>query len=403
MKKDLLISLAQRHSTPFYAYDLSAVATRVNALRAELPVQARLFQSFKANPLPALAREVRVNGGRAEITSEGELRAAQEAGFTGDELLYGGPAKTEAEIAAALKAGVRWFSCESWVDASRVSFEALNARIEAQVLLRVNPAEAPSAGLAMTGVESQFGFDEEMLLTTARPDLGGIALRGVHVYFGSQIASREALVENTRRALGAAERVSTKLGFQCDVVNAGGGFPWPYGNDGTTPDLAGMRADLEELWQACPFNGQAELWFESGRHLVASSGTLVARVMDVKQSRTKCYIVLDTGIHHLGGMSGLGRLPRGGMTFYNLTRGVTGDAMTCDVVGPLCSPLDSLARGILLHETRPDDLIAIPNVGAYGLTASLIGFLSHSAPVEIAYRGSEIVSVLRLHTGHGTD
>lgn len=403
MNQDFLFSLAQQHGTPLYAYDLDAVGCRVKALRTELPAHARLYQSFKANPLPALAREVRAHGGRAEVTSEGELRAAQEAGFTADELLFGGPAKTEAEIAAALRAGVRWFSCESWVDARRVSAGAVHAQLEAQVLLRVNPAEAPSAGLAMTGVESQFGFDEEALLAAAPPALSGIVLRGVHVYFGSQIASREALVENTRRAVRAAERVSTKLGFCCDVVNAGGGFPWPYGNDGAQTDLTGMRAELDAVWLASPFSAHAELWFESGRYLVASSGTLVTRVMDVKISRTKRYVVLDTGIHHLGGMSGLGRLPRGGMAFHNLTRGAAGDVALCDVVGPLCSPLDSFARGITLHETRPDDLLAIPNVGAYGLTASLVGFLSHEAPVEIAHRGAEIVNVLRLRTGHVTD
>lgn len=400
MNQERLKSLAEQFGTPLYAYDLASVEERASTLRASLPDEAHLYFSFKANPLPALARELRRNGCRAEVTSTGELQAAREAGFRGEEMLFGGPGKTEREISAALQAGIRWFSCESWTDLARIAEGAKSAGCDVQLLLRVNPTEPPAAGLAMTGVESQFGLDEDVWCADVPSLPERIHIRGVHVYFGTQVTSMEALVQNTTRAIGAAQRISERLRFRCDVVNAGGGFPWPYGTDHTPPDLRGMREAISEVWAASPLSQGGQLWFESGRHLVASSGALVARVLDVKPSRTKRFVVLDTGIHHLGGMSGLGRIPRAALTFCNLTRPGTDETAVTDVVGPLCSPLDSLARGIHLSDTKTGDLLAIPNVGAYALTASLIGFLNHPAPLEVAFRDGNIMEVWRWDTGH---
>jgi diaminopimelate decarboxylase len=394
--------LAAEYATPFYAYDLAKVEERTKELYAALPEGARLYHSFKANPLPCLAEEIRKGGAQAEITSEGELKAAIEADHDLGQALYGGPGKTAAEIKIAVAAGVRWFSCESWLDLKRLSEAAETVGVELQILLRVNPAEAPNARLAMTGVESQFGFDETLFQVAdaaVKVRQPGICLRGVHVYFGTQVASVEALRDNTRRALETACRLEEALDFQCTVVNAGGGFPWPYANHASYPDLSGLREALTGVWEASPLRGKAELWFEAGRYLCAGAGSLVTRVLDVKLSRTRTFVVLDTGIHHLGGMAGLGRIPRGAVAFQNLSR-QGGEEMTADIVGPLCTPLDSLARGVKLPAVEPGDLLAVPNVGAYGLTASLIGFLSHTAPVEISYREEEVMQVSCWRTGH---
>jgi len=402
METSFAEDIASRYGTPFYAYDLKAVQKRTEELRTALPAGARLLHSFKANPLPAIGEQIRLGGGMAEITSEGELTAARLAGHDLREALYGGPGKTPAEITTAIQAGVRWFSCESWADLGRLSRAAVAQETDLQVLLRVNPAEAPNARLAMTGVESQFGFDEALLLDPSAPSnlrLPGIRLRGVHVYFGTQVASIEALTDNTRRALETAARLETALGFGCSVVNAGGGFPWPYANHAPVLDLRELSPALTAVWQASRLHETAELWFEAGRYLCASSGTLVTRVLDVKSSRTRTFVVLDTGIHHLGGMAGLGRIPRSAATFQNLSR-TSETEITADVVGPLCTPLDSLARGTKMPLVEAGDLLAVPNVGAYGLTASLVGFLSHPAPAEISYRDGEVVQVSQWRTGH---
>ncbi len=405
MDANLAHVLASRYGTPQYAYDLTAVQARASELFSALPDGAELYFSLKSNPLPALARRLGQAGCRAEITSTGELAAALEAGFAGERMLFGGPGKTERELQAALSAGIRIFSCESFRDLLALSTACGHLGCEAGVLLRVNPAEAPEARLAMTGVESQFGFAESLLLdpeVRARVLLPNLQFKGVHIYFGTQVAGVDALVTNTRRALECAQRIEVALGVECQVVNAGGGFSWPYANDQVPQTLMGLKERLTELWQNSALAARgAAIWFESGRFLCAGSGWLLARVLEVKTFPSRSFVILDTGIHHLGGMAGLGRLPRSALKLVNFSSVVQhGSSLIADVVGPLCTPLDSLARGIHIPHVLPGDLVGIPNVGAYGVTASLLGFLSHPPPVEIAHEGGQVVEVWRLRHGH---
>ena len=398
IEPDFAQSLLRTYGSPLYAYDLDEVARRAQTLRAVLPAGATVLYSLKANPLPALVRAVKEQGCGAEVSSDGELHAALEGGADPAGLLYGGPGKTSAEVTAAVAAGVRYFSCESWLDVGRVDAVARDAGVRVQVLLRINPSVPPQARLAMTGVASQFGFEEEALVRASVPDLRATDLVGVHVYYGTQMTA-DTLVATTASAFEAAERVAATLGFTCRIVDAGGGFPWPYANAGTGPDLGFLKEPFAELASRHPLARSSALWFESGRYLSAASGTLLATVVDVKESKGKQFVVLDTGINHLGGMSGLGRIARTSITVIALAGGAETTA-TVDVVGPLCSPLDSLGRGIAVPSLRPGDAVAIPNVGAYGLSASLIGFLSHRPPTEVAFRGGRVAAAARLRSGH---
>jgi diaminopimelate decarboxylase len=404
MNVELLERLARSHDTPFYAYDLDQVRRRADELLAVLPARAALFYSFKSNPLPSIARVLAKRGCRADITSVGELEAARGAGFDLGQALIGGPGLADADIRAALEAGVRTFSCESYTILERLAAAARTLAVRPTVLLRVNPAEPPKAKLAMTGVSSQFGLDEDALVARGAESLApyreALDIVGVHVYFGTQMGGPAALAACTSAALDAALRVSTALKFTLRIVNVGGGFPWPYAVDEAPVDLAPLREMLEGVVAERRWVEQCAIWFESGRYLSASSGTLVARVLDEKVSRGRRYVILDTGIHHLGGMSGLGRIPRQTITLRPVAQAQAEPASAADIAGPLCSPLDCVARGIAMPSVRPGDLVAVPNVGAYGLTASLTAFLSRPTPLEIAYDSEGVVAVERLNWGH---
>jgi diaminopimelate decarboxylase len=398
IRSDVAQSLLRTYGSPLYAYDLDAVDTRARTLHATLPEGATVFYSLKANPLPALVQAVREQGCGTEISSLGELGVITALGLDRAKTLYGGPGKSIAEMVAALAAGLRQFSCESWVDVRRLDDVARQAGVRVDALLRINPAEPPKARMAMTGVPSQFGFEEIDLLNGTVPELHAVDLVGVHVYYGTQIDA-ETLPATTANALEAAERVSSRLGFACRIVDAGGGFPWPYASAGAGPDLNAAKAGYAALAAQYPLARTCALWFESGRYLSAASGTLLATVLDVKASKGRTFVVLDTGINHLGGMSGLGRILRTAITLYAIGRDAP-PTESIDVVGPLCSPLDYHGRGVTAPPLRPGDAVAIPNVGAYGLTASLIGFLGHPAPVEVAFRGDRVIAAHRFRSGH---
>ena len=118
--------------------------------------------------------------------------------------------------------------------------------------------------------------------------------------------------------------------------------------------------------------------------------------MEVKESKDRKFLILDTGIHHLGGMSGLGRIPRFSIDLEVPPARRENEGIQVEVVGQLCTPLDCIGRRIKLPQVEPGDLVAVPNTGAYGPTASVLGFLSRPTPVEILHREGEILATNRL-------
>lgn len=385
--------LADRFGTPLYVYDLDQVDLALAALRSALPAPSVVYYSLKANPHPALARTLRHGGARAEVSSPGELAAAMAAGFTGTECLYTGPGKTRAEIALALQHGVRRFSAESIIDLDRIASLAAERGVVADCLLRVNTAETVgNSGLRMGGAATQFGIDESSLLAGA-DQLGsreGARLIGVHLFPGSNARDESSLIEALQASALTTARIRRETGLPVTVVNLGGGFAAPYGVPGELPLYPRLRASLQATldehlpgWRT----GEVEIAFESGRYLVSPAGRLVTTVLDVKVSRGRTFVVADSGINHLGGLSGLGRTLPPEMTPVG-----AGDGPPGALVGPLCTPVDVLARGVGLGHLAPGARVEIPNVGAYGLTASLLGFLSRPAPIEVTLRGGRVVT-----------
>src|SRR5204862_140532 len=132
--------------------------------------------------------------------------------------------------------------------------------------------------------------------------------------------------------------------------------------------------------EATRYRPDANLWFESGRYLVASSGTLLSTVLDVKVWNEKTHIILDTGMIHLGGMAGLGRIYRAVASIEPLVERDGAAIQSADVVGPTDYALDYVTREASVPPLKPGDTGAIPNVGAYGLTASLVAFTGSQPP-----------------------
>ncbi|WIG95677.1 hypothetical protein [Myxococcus sp. SDU36] len=393
----------ETYGSPLYVYDLGEVELRARELLAVLPAGSRLLFSLKANPLPAIAARLCQLGCDAEVSSPGELAVALSVGFPAERVLYTGPGKSAEEVHRALGAGVTGFSAESWLDLERIDRAARAARVRARVLLRVNPNAPPVARLAMSGVSSQFGFDEtELVEGRARlASLDGVELMGLHIYQGTQLADAQALLAAVQQALEVGEALCGALEMPFQVVDVGGGFPWPFATPGVGLEAAALQGPLALLAARRQRTASSALWFESGRWLCASSGALWTTVVDVKRSKGKQYVVLDSGIHHLGGMSGLGRVPLVGMGVARAGAETEPGALEeVNVVGPLCTPLDCFARNLKLPSLRPGDHVFIPNVGAYGLTASLTGFLSRPPPVEVAHRDGVVLSVSRLRWGH---
>ncbi|MBF9128545.1 acyl-CoA dehydrogenase family protein [Plantactinospora sp. S1510] len=377
-----------------YVYDLDDVLAAAGELRSAVPSGSQLYYSLKANPHPAVAGVLAECGFRAEVSSVGELDQARRAGFSAAEAIFTGPGKTEQDLRSAITRGVRTFSCESVNDLRRLEGQAFQAGEPPRVLLRINGLDTGNAsGLRMANTSSQFGLtpdDIERALAQART----VRVVGMHFYTISNAQDAQALVNEHLFNLGAAHRLAGEFGIPLDLLDLGGGFASPYARPGSRPDYRALRPAVEAEAARLGLTGTT-LAFESGRFLVGGSGSLLTEVVDVKQSRSKTYVVLASGINHLGGMSGLRRLPPASAVFENLTP-PQGEPEPVTLVGPLCTPVDILSAQSAMPRPRIGDVLRVPNVGAYGLTASLVGFLGHDAPTEVAMRAGEVVTVGRL-------
>jgi diaminopimelate decarboxylase len=376
--------------TPVYLYDLARVRANADRLRAVLPQPSRLYYSLKANSHPALLVELRRRGCLPEVCSPGELAAALASGWSAGDVLYTGPAKRDEDVADALARGVRLFSVDSPAGLDQADRLAAAADAAVRCILRVNDEQpVPGQGLAMTGVSSQFGADLRWIL--AEPERFGsrphASVVGLHLYMGTNLVGVDSLLAQFTQSLDTAARVRERLapyGVELRLLDLGGGFGAPFATHGDVPELgaalaAGLTAHLARTWPDWR-RGAPELAFESGRYLVATCGTLVARVLEVKESQGRHVAVLESGVNHLGGMSGLRRLPP--LAPQLVTDAQGREVRPTLVAGPLCTPLDTWARGALLPELRAGDVVAVPNVGAYGLSASLVAFLGHPLPTE---------------------
>jgi diaminopimelate decarboxylase len=395
--------LLEQYGSPLYVYDLDEAESQARALFHLLPKSSQVLYSVKANPLPELCAALRSAGCRVEIASPLELQIVLEAGFAPDQILCSGPGKTAPLVREMLLAGVTHFSCDSWHDLDRLAAVAAKTKKHANALMRLQVSGAPTGSVGVGAMQSHFGVDPADLLASGAERasaLRGAELAGIHIYSGGQIQSADKLAGTFEHAINLAEDI-VRAGVPLRLLDLGGGFPWPFGTSDAPVDISSLGEKLESVNAKRSLTAGADLWFESGRYLVASCGTLLSTVLDVKMAfGDKTYVILDTGMIHLGGMAGLGRIYRAVASIEPLA-GTDGAApRTADIVGPTDYALDYVARDASVPPLKPGDIVAIPNVGAYGLTASLVAFTGLPAPVEVCCRGTSVVAVHRLRAGH---
>ena len=394
--------LLERYGSPLYVYDLEEAERQAKALFELLPKSAQVLYSVKANPIPEVCAALRAAGCRVEIASPLELKVVFEAGFAPDQILCSGPGKSAAVVREMLLAGVTHFSCDSWYDLERLASVASATKKPANALLRLQLSGAPAGSVGVGAMQSHFGADPAELLNGGAAKVGalrGAELAGIHIYSGGQIQSADKLASTFEHAIHLAEEIA-EAGVPLRLLDLGGGFPWPFGTSDDPVDVSALREKLQRVNEQRRLTADAKLWFESGRYLVASSGTLLSTVLDVKVWDGKTHIILDTGMIHLGGMAGLGRIYRAVASIEPLVER-DGEALeSADVVGPTDYALDYVTRDASVPPLKAGDAVAIPNVGAYGITASLVAFAGLQPPAEVCCRGTSVVAVHRLRTGH---
>ena len=372
--------------TPFYAYDRALLTRRVAELRAAMPEKLELHFAMKANPMPAVVAHLATLVDGIDVASGGELQVALDAGADPREISFAGPGKSALELRQALAAGIL-INIESFREVELLRALCAETGYAARVAVRVNPDfELKSSGMKMGGGPKQFGVDAEQVPELlARIGEAGLGFEGFHLFAGSQNLKPEAIVEAQLKSFELALRLAPHASAPVKVLNLGGGFGIPYFPGEQRLDLAPIAENLAALIERAAVElPQAKLVVELGRYLVGEAGVYVCRVVDRKVSRGQVFLVTDGGLHHhLAASGNFGQVIRknypvaiGNRVGGEIEAGVS-------VVGPLCTPLDLLGERMSLTRAEPGDLVVVFQSGAYGITASPQGFLSHPAAAEV--------------------
>ena len=382
-----LSQLAQQiGSTPFYAYDKNLISKRVQHIRTHFPPEVLLHYSIKANPMPALLQHLQGLVDGFDIASAGELKLVLDTPVKHDQISFAGPGKTDTELEQALTAGVI-IHLESENEMFRLARIGDSLGITPQVMVRVNPDfELKSSGMKMGGGASQFGIDSELVPNVLK-QIGSLGMNflGLHIYAGSQNLSSLAIIDAQNKTFEMAINLAQESPQKVQILNIGGGFGIPYFAGESPLDIKPIGENLHQwLPRLSSKLPDIKVIVELGRYLVGEAGIYVSKVIDRKKSRGKTFIICDGGMnHHLAASGNLGQTIRKNypVVVGNKISGVQREIVT--VTGPLCTPLDLIADKVDLACSQPGDLIVIFQSGAYGLSASPTGFLSHALPREV--------------------
>lgn len=350
--------------TPFYYYDISLLRETLDSVRQTSNFPGfKVHYAMKANSNPELLKIISSYGFGVDTVSKGEIETAIEAGFPARKVVFAGVGKTDAEIELAIRLGIGALNVESLPELEVIRELAERLGIPARVSIRVNPEiDAHTHHYITTGLaENKFGTlieDLPPMLSIIR-DSEILKFRGFHFHIGSQITTNEPFRILCERINRLQEQYAD---LEIPTINVGGGLGIDYDDPDKNPipDFKGYFDTFAKYLKLRP--GQ-ELHFELGRAIVAQCGSLISRVVYVKEGHEKKFVILDAG------MTALIRpaLYQAYHRIDNLTSKSEETALY-DVVGPICESADTFGEDVRLPLTRRGDLIAIRSAGAYGET-----------------------------------
>ncbi len=363
-----ILEQIQQEETPLYYYDLPLLRETITTAKAQADRWGyHIHYAVKANFNSRILQEISACGIGADCVSGLEIEQAVAHGFQASEIVFAGVGKTDREIRTALKHGILAFNVESLEELKVIGNLAREMQLEARVALRINPnIDAQTHHYITTGLdENKFGIlmhELEACLSFIHTAASGLTLVGLHFHVGSQITDwtvfkRLCLKVNEWNAWFIAR------GYIVPILNVGGGVGINYTQPNAEPivDFASYFAIFNQF--LTPEKGQ-QVHFELGRSLVANCGSLLSRVLYIKNGVNKNFAILDAGMTEL--------LRPALYQAYHKIDSLTATEVTLEktvqyeVVGPICESSDCFGKNIQLPPLKRGDLLAIRSAGAYG-------------------------------------
>lgn len=351
--------------TPFYYYDQALLQKTLDTINKEAGKYEgyKVHYAVKANVDPTVLGIINASGLGCDCVSGGEVERCLISGFAPSKIVFAGVGKADWEIDLALDANIACFNVESVPELEVIDSLARAKGKVANIAIRVNPnVDAHTHKYITTGLsENKFGISMEMLEDVVDKALSfkNLNLIGLHFHIGSQLLEFEPFAMLCSRINDLQDKFEAK-GVTFKTINVGGGLGVDYvnPNENPIPDFATFFATYNQNLKLRP--GQ-ELHFELGRAVVCQCGSLISKVLYVKEGLNKKFVILDAG------MSDLIRpaLYEAHHNIENITS-TSSDTETYDVVGPICESSDCFGKDEVLPVTKRGDLVALRSAGAYG-------------------------------------
>lgn len=367
--------LVNTYGTPLYVYSLDAIRRHIAAYHQhDHAKKAVLHYAVKANSNLALLAEMAKAGMGFDIVSGGELARVLAAGGEAKKIVFSGVAKTDAEIDAALDAGIGCFNVESGEELQILSERAAQKGLKAPFAIRVNPnVDANTHPYISTGLkDNKFGVDiarAEQLYQQAM-QLPGLEVKGISCHIGSQIVSLSPFAEAMDSVLALADRLVAQ-GIPLTFIDMGGGLGVETDSQPDVADAGALVAMMFDKLGSRPL----ALHLQPGRSIVGNAGALLCRVVLCKEHDGKRFVMLDAAMNDYIRPALYQVRP----SMRNLSREYNNACS--DVVGPVCESGDTFAKDYALDGER-GDIVAIAGAGAYGM-AMASTYNSRPLPAEV--------------------
>lgn len=349
--------------TPFYYYDLALLRKTLDEVnKFTKPNNFVVHYAMKANVNPSVLKEIQLAGLGADCVSGGEIQAAINAGIPPSKIVFAGVGKADWEINLALTHSIFCFNVESIPELEVIDELAGKKGMIAQAALRINPnVDAHTHHNITTGLnENKFGINMEDIdkVIAVLPSLKNIKIIGLHFHIGSQITDMTSF-HNLCVRIGEIQSQFEEKGITFEHINVGGGLgiSYEHPNHFAIPEFEPyFKTFIEHL----PLRADQTLHFELGRSIVAQCGSLITKVLYVKEGSTKKFVIADAGFTDLIRPALYDAFHR----IENLTS--EQPVETYDVVGPICESSDVFIKDWEMNKTQRGDLLAIRSAGAYG-------------------------------------
>ena len=365
MKGSFPINRFRELTTPFYFYDTELLRTTLNVIKQEVGKYENyhIHYAVKANANPKILSIIAANGFGADCVSGGEIKAALLAGFPPDKIVYAGVGKADWEINSALDANIFCFNVESTAELNVIQELAAAKNKTASIALRINPeVKVDTHRYITTGLkENKFGINLDKLdgVLDMLPNLPNIKLIGMHFHIGSQISDWESAFAGLCIRINELQKKLFSRKIIVEHINVGGGLSIDYfhPNRCAIPDFETYFKIFDKHLQLTP---KQSVHFEPGRSIVAQCGSLITKVLYVKEGSCKNFVIVDAGMTEL--------IRPALYSAYHKIENITSELPVekYDVVGPICESSDCFGKEMELNKTERGDLIALRSAGAYG-------------------------------------